>query len=42
METNKEKIVLKQEDLDVDFNKIRNIESVEIVKGELILHLELK
>ena len=38
----KNKIILKQEDVEIDLNNIKNVESVEVVGGELILNLEVK
>lgn len=37
-----EKIEIKQEDVEIDFEQIKNIESVEVLDGKLIIHLELK
>lgn len=38
----KEKIEIKQEDSEIDFKLIKNIESVEVVDNKLIIHIELK
>jgi hypothetical protein len=37
-----EQIILKQEDFEIDFSKIKNIPKVETKEGKLIIDIELK
>jgi len=38
----KYKIELDQEDCEIDFKTIKNVTSVEVIKGKLIINLEVR